>query len=186
MNSVETLLSFGDAVAKSKRSPEKLFVLLDMYEIMHELQPEVCQELFFWMLSKIHLSSSLNQVENLLLATSNSKFLLFCPVAYFLSCCKLSFWFCKIYFCFLPSVLQNLGRSRQEEDPIQLLSSTSLKADIVENIPLEEKHWTKPSWMQILYACLFMPMLIFRIWSKLEPVEIIVSSNLWPLIWDFD
>ncbi|OAY83424.1 Exocyst complex component EXO70A1 [Ananas comosus] len=40
MNSVETLLSFGDAVAKSKRSPEKLFVLLDMYEIMHELQPE--------------------------------------------------------------------------------------------------------------------------------------------------
>ncbi|KAH6807499.1 exocyst subunit exo70 family protein A2 [Perilla frutescens var. frutescens] len=39
--SVITLLSFGDAIAKSKRSPEKLFVLLDMYEIMRELQPEM-------------------------------------------------------------------------------------------------------------------------------------------------
>lgn len=42
-NSIITLFSFGDAVAKSKRSPEKLFVLLDMYEVMRELQPEV-----FW------------------------------------------------------------------------------------------------------------------------------------------
>ncbi|RWR82284.1 exocyst complex component EXO70A1-like protein [Cinnamomum micranthum f. kanehirae] len=40
-NSVAILLSFGEAIAKSKRSPEKLFVLLDMYEIMHELQPEI-------------------------------------------------------------------------------------------------------------------------------------------------
>ncbi|OAY84677.1 Exocyst complex component EXO70A1 [Ananas comosus] len=40
VNSVATLLSFGEAVAKSKRSPEKLFVLLDMYEIMRELQSE--------------------------------------------------------------------------------------------------------------------------------------------------
>ncbi|KAF0895465.1 hypothetical protein E2562_012469 [Oryza meyeriana var. granulata] len=40
-NSVVTLLSFGDAVAKSKRSPEKLFVLLDMYEVMSELQSEI-------------------------------------------------------------------------------------------------------------------------------------------------
>ncbi|XP_017700044.2 exocyst complex component EXO70A1-like isoform X1 [Phoenix dactylifera] len=40
-NSVLMLLSFGEAVAKSKRSPEKLFVLLDMYEIMRELQPEI-------------------------------------------------------------------------------------------------------------------------------------------------
>lgn len=40
-NSVATLLSFGDTVARSKRSPEKLFVLLDMYEIMRELHPEV-------------------------------------------------------------------------------------------------------------------------------------------------
>ncbi|KAJ3671389.1 hypothetical protein LUZ60_007468 [Juncus effusus] len=38
--SVATLLSFGDTVARSKRSPEKLFVLLDMYEIMRELQNE--------------------------------------------------------------------------------------------------------------------------------------------------
>lgn len=41
INSVSVLLSFGDAIAKSKRSPEKLFVLLDMYEIMRDLQPEV-------------------------------------------------------------------------------------------------------------------------------------------------
>ncbi|KAG6690446.1 hypothetical protein I3842_10G016800 [Carya illinoinensis] len=40
-NSVSVLLSFGEAIAKSKRSPEKLFVLLDMYEIMRELQPEI-------------------------------------------------------------------------------------------------------------------------------------------------
>lgn len=39
--SVAVLLSFGDAIAKSKRSPEKLFVLLDMYEIMRELHSEV-------------------------------------------------------------------------------------------------------------------------------------------------
>lgn len=41
-SSVAVLLSFGDAVAKSKRSPEKLFVLLDMYEVLHELHVEVC------------------------------------------------------------------------------------------------------------------------------------------------
>ncbi|KAM0940418.1 putative exocyst complex component Exo70, cullin repeat-like-containing domain superfamily [Dioscorea sansibarensis] len=40
-NSVATLLSFGEAIAKSKRSPEKLFVLLDMYEIMRELHGEM-------------------------------------------------------------------------------------------------------------------------------------------------
>ncbi|KAL5709628.1 hypothetical protein ACHQM5_020293 [Ranunculus cassubicifolius] len=44
-NCVAMLLSLGDAIAKSKRSPEKLFVLLDMYEIMHELQKEI-QEMF--------------------------------------------------------------------------------------------------------------------------------------------
>ncbi|KAG0528832.1 hypothetical protein BDA96_05G046600 [Sorghum bicolor] len=44
-NSIITLFSFGDAVAKSKRSPEKLFVLLDMYEVMRELQPEI-EEIF--------------------------------------------------------------------------------------------------------------------------------------------
>lgn len=42
-NSVAMLLSFGEAIAKSKRSPEKLFVLLDMYEIMREIQSEVFQ-----------------------------------------------------------------------------------------------------------------------------------------------
>lgn len=46
-NSVSVLLSFGEAIAKSKRSPEKLFVLLDMYEIMRELQSEV--SLFFFL-----------------------------------------------------------------------------------------------------------------------------------------
>ena len=40
-SSVSVLLSFGDAIAKSKRSPEKLFVLLGMYEIMRELHSEV-------------------------------------------------------------------------------------------------------------------------------------------------
>ncbi|CAG7891161.1 unnamed protein product [Brassica rapa] len=35
------LLSFGDAIARSKRSPEKLFVLLDMYQIMRELHTEI-------------------------------------------------------------------------------------------------------------------------------------------------
>ncbi|CAA3025097.1 exocyst complex component EXO70A1-like [Olea europaea subsp. europaea] len=40
-NSVAMLLSFGEAIAKSRRSPEKLFVLLDMYEIMRELQPDI-------------------------------------------------------------------------------------------------------------------------------------------------
>ncbi|KAI4348891.1 hypothetical protein L6164_009557 [Bauhinia variegata] len=40
-NSVAMLLSFGEAIARSKRSPEKLFVLLDMYEIMREVKPEI-------------------------------------------------------------------------------------------------------------------------------------------------
>ncbi|KAM0905284.1 hypothetical protein ACQ4PT_017468 [Festuca glaucescens] len=38
---VLTLLSFADAFAKSKRSPEKLFLLLDIYEVMHEFGSEV-------------------------------------------------------------------------------------------------------------------------------------------------
>ncbi|XP_054782248.1 exocyst complex component EXO70A1-like [Prosopis cineraria] len=44
-SSVSMLLSFGEAIARSKRSPEKLFVLLDMYEIMQELNSEI-QTLF--------------------------------------------------------------------------------------------------------------------------------------------
>ena len=39
--SVTMLLSFGEGIAKSKKSPEKLFVLLDMYETMREIYPEV-------------------------------------------------------------------------------------------------------------------------------------------------
>ncbi|XP_019153667.1 PREDICTED: exocyst complex component EXO70A1-like isoform X3 [Ipomoea nil] len=39
--SAAVLLSIGEAIAKSKRSPEKLFVLLDMYEIMSELHPQI-------------------------------------------------------------------------------------------------------------------------------------------------
>ena len=40
-NSVSMLLDFGEAIAKSKKGPEKLFVLLDMCKIMHELHSEV-------------------------------------------------------------------------------------------------------------------------------------------------
>ncbi|KAG4983016.1 hypothetical protein JHK87_027765 [Glycine soja] len=40
-NSISMLLSFGEAIAKSKRSPEKLFVLLDMYEILQEIHAEI-------------------------------------------------------------------------------------------------------------------------------------------------
>ena len=47
-SSVSVLLSFGEAIARSKRSPEKLFVLLDMYEIMRELHSEV------WLMPHIH------------------------------------------------------------------------------------------------------------------------------------
>ncbi len=31
------LLSFGEAITKSKKSPEKLFVLFDMFETLHDL-----------------------------------------------------------------------------------------------------------------------------------------------------
>jgi len=44
-SSVHMLLSFGEAIAKSKKTPEKLFVLLDMYETMRDLQPEVIDSL---------------------------------------------------------------------------------------------------------------------------------------------
>ena len=52
-SSLHMLLSFGEAIAKSKKTPEKLFVLLDMYETMRDLQPEVssiflCFLLFYW------------------------------------------------------------------------------------------------------------------------------------------
>ncbi|CAH2070242.1 unnamed protein product, partial [Thlaspi arvense] len=40
-NSFAMLLSLGDATVKSKRSPEKLFPLIDMFETMRKLEPEV-------------------------------------------------------------------------------------------------------------------------------------------------
>ncbi|KAL2643338.1 hypothetical protein R1flu_010925 [Riccia fluitans] len=40
-SSMMMLLSFGDAIARSRKSPEKLFVLLDMYETMRDLLPEI-------------------------------------------------------------------------------------------------------------------------------------------------
>ncbi|CAN6335622.1 unnamed protein product [Urochloa humidicola] len=40
-SSVMALLSFGDTVAKSTRSHDNLFALLQMYGVMHELQSEV-------------------------------------------------------------------------------------------------------------------------------------------------
>ncbi|XP_062185226.1 exocyst complex component EXO70A1-like isoform X2 [Phragmites australis] len=39
--SLSTILSFGEAVAKSQASPDKLFMLLDMYEASLELRPGV-------------------------------------------------------------------------------------------------------------------------------------------------
>ncbi|CAN6439076.1 unnamed protein product [Victoria cruziana] len=40
-NSFSMLLSFGDAIAKISRTPEKLFVLMDMYEVIRELKPDL-------------------------------------------------------------------------------------------------------------------------------------------------
>ncbi|KAK3119851.1 hypothetical protein QOZ80_9AG0676350 [Eleusine coracana subsp. coracana] len=40
-NSIVSLINFGDAVAMGKRSPEMLFLMLDMYEVMCKLQPEI-------------------------------------------------------------------------------------------------------------------------------------------------
>eukprot|EP00271_Cylindrocystis_brebissonii_P002985 TRINITY_DN13727_c0_g1_i1.p1 TRINITY_DN13727_c0_g1~~TRINITY_DN13727_c0_g1_i1.p1 ORF type:complete len:660 (-),score=163.46 TRINITY_DN13727_c0_g1_i1:943-2922(-) len=40
-NGSSMLLSFGEAIARSKRSPEKLFVLLDMYETLQDLMPHI-------------------------------------------------------------------------------------------------------------------------------------------------
>ncbi|KAL3698664.1 hypothetical protein R1sor_012740 [Riccia sorocarpa] len=40
-SSMMMLLSFGDVIARSKKSPEKLFVLLDMYDTMRDLLPEI-------------------------------------------------------------------------------------------------------------------------------------------------
>jgi len=85
-NSVSMLLSFGEAIAKSKRSPEKLFVLLDMYEIMQELHSEV------WLLtykiinlnaiSLLHWSHKFHSLDEILYLIANADFL-------FLTTCRL-------------------------------------------------------------------------------------------------
>lgn len=41
VNSISILLNCGDAIVKSKKSPEKLFVFLDMYQVLQELKSEV-------------------------------------------------------------------------------------------------------------------------------------------------
>jgi exocyst complex protein 7 len=40
-NNLATLFSFGEAIAMNERSLDKLFVILDMYDVMRELQTEV-------------------------------------------------------------------------------------------------------------------------------------------------
>lgn len=60
--SLSILLSFGDAVAKSQGSPEKLFVLLDMYEATLELQSDV--RFLEQICSSNYLSVSLNDVNS--------------------------------------------------------------------------------------------------------------------------
>ncbi|GBG92348.1 hypothetical protein CBR_g55229 [Chara braunii] len=39
--SMSMLLSFGEAICKSKKTPEKLFLLLDIYETLRDLMPEI-------------------------------------------------------------------------------------------------------------------------------------------------
>ncbi|WRX23295.1 Exocyst complex component Exo70 - like 8 [Theobroma cacao] len=71
-NSVAVLLSFGEAIAKSKRSPEKLFVLLDMYEIMRELQSEI--EYLFGSKSCIEMRESAQSLTKRLAQTAQETF----------------------------------------------------------------------------------------------------------------
>ncbi|XP_010555667.1 PREDICTED: exocyst complex component EXO70A1-like [Tarenaya hassleriana] len=71
-NGVAVLLSFGEAIAKSKRSPEKLFVLLDMYEIMRELQPEI--ELVFGSKACTEMKESAQNLTKRLAKTAQETF----------------------------------------------------------------------------------------------------------------
>ncbi|XP_022744484.1 exocyst complex component EXO70A1-like isoform X2 [Durio zibethinus] len=71
-NSVSILLSFGEAIARSKRSPEKLFVLLDMYEIMRELQSEI--EFLFGSKSYIEMWESAQSLTKRLAQTAQETF----------------------------------------------------------------------------------------------------------------
>lgn len=72
VNSVSVLLSFGEAIAKSKRSPEKLFVLLDMYEIMRELHSEI--ELLFGSKACIEMRDSALSLTKRLAQTAQETF----------------------------------------------------------------------------------------------------------------
>lgn len=71
-NSVTMLLSFGEGIAKSKRSPEKLFVLLDMYETMRELYPEV--ETIFGGKPSAHICESISGLTQRLAQTAEETF----------------------------------------------------------------------------------------------------------------
>ncbi|KAF7140253.1 hypothetical protein RHSIM_Rhsim06G0113300 [Rhododendron simsii] len=75
--SVAVLLSFGEAIAKSKRSPEKLFVLLDMYELMRELQPEVMAfVVFHYVLDNGNMSSQISNFSRFIPSALNLSFVL--------------------------------------------------------------------------------------------------------------
>ncbi|KAJ6425647.1 hypothetical protein OIU84_026258 [Salix udensis] len=69
---VSVLLSFGESIAKSKRSPEKLFVLLDMYEIMRELHSEI--ELLFGSKACIEMRDSASSLTKRLAQTAQETF----------------------------------------------------------------------------------------------------------------
>lgn len=71
-NSVTMLLSFGEGIAKSKKSPEKLFVLLDMYETMRELYPEV--EAIFGGKPSAHIRESVSGLTQRLAQTAEETF----------------------------------------------------------------------------------------------------------------
>ncbi|KAK3143309.1 hypothetical protein QOZ80_4AG0298760 [Eleusine coracana subsp. coracana] len=69
--SLSTLLSFGEAVAKSQASPEILFMLLDMYEATFELQSEV-EVVFQGYACSIHRKSALNLIRCLALTAKKT------------------------------------------------------------------------------------------------------------------
>lgn len=71
-NSVTMLLSFGEAIAKSKKSPEKLFVLLDMYETMRELLPEI--EAVFGGKASAHIREAASGLTQRLAQTADDTF----------------------------------------------------------------------------------------------------------------
>ncbi|KAJ3687827.1 hypothetical protein LUZ61_016991 [Rhynchospora tenuis] len=72
-SSLTTLLSYGEAVVKIKQSPEKLFMLLDMYEMMCELQPEM--EAMFASKEFSEMLQSMVSLRKRLVATTAETFL---------------------------------------------------------------------------------------------------------------